>query len=78
LVQTTFILQQDSVPVGWHIKPGDTSDELLFYNEENDDIWGRLTDDEGKVYYYKLDGSETAWELPQVCYRYINNIPFFK
>ncbi|KAK3717530.1 hypothetical protein QZH41_013788 [Actinostola sp. cb2023] len=65
-IQTTFILQQDSVPVGWHIKPGDTPDELLFYNEENDNIWGRLTDDEGKVYYYKLDGSETAWELPQI------------
>ncbi|XP_020903374.1 rho GTPase-activating protein 12 [Exaiptasia diaphana] len=61
-----FIFEQENVPNGWHVKTGDSPDELLYYNQENDDVWGRLSDDEGKTYYYKLDGSETAWELPQM------------
>jgi hypothetical protein len=59
-------LQQENVPLGWHARFSESSDELNYYNDDNDDVWGRSTDDTGKVYYYKVNGTETAWDLPEV------------
>lgn len=61
-----FSLQQENVPAGWFVRYGDSPDELLYCNEQNDEVWGKLSDEDGKAYYYKVDGSETVWELPAV------------
>ena len=66
ITKSKFFFYQENIPLGWHIRCGESSDDLNYYNEENDDVWGRSMDDSGKVYYYKVNGTETAWELPEV------------
>lgn len=52
-------------PLGWRISRSSSTDELVYVNEYNDEEWVPSKDSEGRVYYYKLNGEDSRWELPE-------------
>lgn len=53
-------------PLGWRISRSSSTDELVYINEHNDEEWMPSKDNEGRVYYYQVNGEASAWELPEV------------
>ncbi|XP_032222777.2 rho GTPase-activating protein 15 isoform X2 [Nematostella vectensis] len=61
--------RRETTPLGWRVERDPETDEPVYINEENNEEWSSSADEKGKIYYYKLDGSETAWDLPEVQHR---------
>lgn len=52
-------------PLGWRISHSSSTDELCYVNDCNDEEWMLSKDEDGRVYYYQVNGNVTAWELPE-------------
>lgn len=53
-------------PLGWRISHSSSTDELCYVNDCNDEKWMLSKDEDGRVYYYQVNGNVTAWELPEL------------
>ncbi|RMX49422.1 hypothetical protein pdam_00015304 [Pocillopora damicornis] len=58
-------------PLGWRISRSGSTDELVYVNDFNDEEWMPSKDEEGRDYYYLVNGNtaRTSWELPEVAKR---------
>lgn len=58
-------------PLGWRISRSGSTDELVYVNDFNDEEWMPSKDEEGRDYYYLINGNtaRTSWELPEVAKR---------
>ncbi|XP_078378440.1 rho GTPase-activating protein 12-like isoform X2 [Oculina patagonica] len=53
-------------PLGWRISRSSSTDELVYVNEYSEEEWMPSKDNEGRVYYYQVNGEASSWELPEV------------
>ncbi|XP_058961155.2 rho GTPase-activating protein 12-like isoform X1 [Pocillopora verrucosa] len=55
-------------PLGWRISRSGSTDELVYVNDFNDEEWMPSKDEEGRDYYYLVNGNtaRTSWELPEL------------
>lgn len=58
-------------PLGWRISRSGSTDELVYVNDFNDEEWMPSKDEEGRDYYYLINGNtaRTSWELPEIAKR---------
>ncbi|XP_078378441.1 rho GTPase-activating protein 15-like isoform X3 [Oculina patagonica] len=52
-------------PLGWRISRSSSTDELVYVNEYSEEEWMPSKDNEGRVYYYQVNGEASSWELPE-------------
>ncbi|XP_013384119.1 rho GTPase-activating protein 27 isoform X4 [Lingula anatina] len=62
---STLSSKSASLPRGWKQEVNDGG-EVTFVNDGLGEKWLCSQDDQGRTYYYKEDGSESAWELPEM------------
>ncbi|XP_046652205.1 rho GTPase-activating protein 12-like isoform X3 [Daphnia pulicaria] len=55
-----------SVPRGWIESVDPSTDEVFYTNSHTGAKWYTSLDNEGRVYFYEEDSTESLWSLPQV------------
>uniref|UniRef100_A0A8C1S591 Rho GTPase activating protein 27 n=1 Tax=Cyprinus carpio TaxID=7962 RepID=A0A8C1S591_CYPCA len=56
-----------SVPPGWTLSI-DAEGAWVFTSDYTQEQWIKSLDDQGRIYYYLRDGSDSQWNLPEVRY----------
>ncbi|XP_056007957.1 rho GTPase-activating protein 15-like isoform X31 [Ostrea edulis] len=53
-----------AVPSGWRVE--DSAAGKIFVSTTTHEKWASKVNEDGQRYYFKIDGDESAWELPKI------------
>ncbi|XP_061186156.1 rho GTPase-activating protein 15-like isoform X4 [Saccostrea echinata] len=59
-----ILVNNDTVPSGWRVE--DSAAGKIFVNSATNEKWASKVNEDGQRYYFKIDGDESAWELPKI------------